>query len=57
MDNKDNLIDSTLSVVNDTLTNFDNTLGNVPIYKSGHDLGAVISRFIDRIVDIIPNVK
>jgi len=57
MENTDDLVDSTLNVVSTSITNFDNVLGNVPLYKSGHDVGGVISRLIDRIVDTIPGVK
>lgn len=51
------IIDSTLNVVSSSISNFDNVLGHVPLYKSGHNMGAAISKLIDNIVDIIPNRK
>ncbi|MBJ7879862.1 hypothetical protein [Gelidibacter salicanalis] len=57
MENTDDIVDSTLNVVSNSITNFDNVLGNVPLYKGGHQLGGAISRFIDRIVDTIPDIK
>lgn len=54
MENTDDIIDTTLDVVGSSMNNFDNTLGKVPIYKSGHNLGGFISRMIDNFVDSIP---
>lgn len=51
------IIDSTLNVVSSSISNFDNVLGHVPLYKSGHNIGGAISKLIDNIVDIIPNRK
>ena len=57
MEDTDDIIDSTLSVVNNSITNFDNVLGHVPLYKNGHNIGSMISNFIDSIVDSIPLIK
>ena len=57
MDDTKDILDSTLNVVNNSITNFDNVLGHVPLYKSGHNLGGAISNLIDTIVDYIPNLK
>jgi len=57
MENTDDIVDSTLNVVSNSITNFDNVLGHVPLYKSGHDVGGFLSRFIDRIVDTIPDIR
>lgn len=57
MQNTDDLLDSTLNVVSNSISNFDNVLGHVPLYKSGHNVGSALSRFIDTIVDSIPNLK
>ncbi|HLT32326.1 MAG TPA: hypothetical protein VKZ98_00920 [Aquaticitalea sp.] len=54
METSDNIIDSTLDVVGDSMNTFDNTLGKVPLYKAGHNVGGAISRFIDRFVDHLP---
>lgn len=54
MDKTDDILDSTLNVVNNSITNFDNVLGHVPLYKTGHDVGGSLSRLIDSIVDSIP---
>ncbi|MGC1631079.1 MAG: hypothetical protein WA749_03100 [Gelidibacter sp.] len=57
MDDTNDILDSTLNVVSNSITNFDNVLGHVPLYKSGHRLGGAISDLIDTIVDIIPIIK
>lgn len=57
MEDTDDIVDSTLNVVSNSITNFDNVLGNVPLYKSGHQLGGALSKLIDRIVDAIPDIK
>ncbi|MEO5789672.1 MAG: hypothetical protein ACOH2D_08615 [Gelidibacter sp.] len=57
MDDTNDIVDSTLNVVSNSITNFDNVLGHVSLYKSGHKLGGAISNLIDRIVDIIPIIK
>lgn len=57
MENTDDILDSTLNVVSNSITNFDNVLGRVPLYKSGHNIGAAMSKFIDSVVDIIPDFK
>lgn len=57
MDNTNDILDSTLNVVSNSITNFDTVLGHVPLYKSGHKLGSAISNLIDTIVDIIPIMK
>lgn len=54
MEDTDDILDSTLNVVNNSITNFDNVLGHVPLYKGGHEVGGAISRLIDSIVDILP---
>lgn len=54
MEDTDDLLDSTLNVVNNSITNFDNVLGHVPLYKGGHKIGDALSRFIDTVVDAIP---
>ena len=50
----DDIIDTTLDVVGSSMSNFDSTLGKVPIYKAGHNLGGIISRLIDKLVDSVP---
>ncbi|MCK7590085.1 hypothetical protein M0G43_05840 [Subsaxibacter sp. CAU 1640] len=55
MDNSNNIIDSSLEVAHSTLDNFDSTLGKIPIYKAGHNLGGFISGLIDKMVDMVPN--
>ena len=57
MDDTNDILDSTLNVVSNSITNFDNVLGHVPLYKSGHNLGNSISRLIDGIVDLIPIIR
>ena len=57
MQDTDDLVDSTLNVVSNSINNFDNVLGHVPLYKSGHNVGGALSRFIDTLVDSIPNIK
>ncbi len=57
MENTKDILDSTLNVVSNSITNFDNVLGHIPLYKSGHTLGGAISNLIDSIVDIIPIMK
>lgn len=57
MENTDDIVDSTLNVVSNSINNFDNVLGHVPLYKGGHKLGSSISRFIDGLVDAIPNLR
>ena len=54
MDNTNDILDSTLGVVSNSLDNFDSTLGKIPIYKAGHNLGGFISSIIDKMVDVIP---
>lgn len=57
MDNNEDLVDSTLNVVSNSINNFDNVLGHVPLYKSGHALGGKMSQLIDSVIDLIPNLK
>lgn len=57
MENTNDIVDSTLNVVSNSITNFDNVLGHVPLYKSGHNIGSAISKLIDSIVDVIPDIK
>lgn len=57
MENTDDIVDSTLNVVSNSITNFDNVLGHVPLYKSGHQVGGALSKLIDRLVDTIPDIK
>ncbi len=57
MDNTNDILDSTLNVVSNSITNFDNVLGHVPLYKSGHKVGGALSNLIDTIVDSIPIMK
>lgn len=57
MEDNTDILDSTLNVVSNSITNFDNVLGHVPLYKSGHSIGGAISNFIDTLVDAIPIVK
>jgi hypothetical protein len=40
--------------MSESIGSFDNTLGKIPLYTSGHNLGGFISRLIDSIVDSIP---
>lgn len=54
METTDDIIDTTLDVVSSSMKTFDTSLGKVPIYQAGHNLGAVISRLIDQFVSIIP---
>lgn len=54
MENSNDIIDTTLDVVNTSITNFDNALGKVPLYQAGHNVGSALSRLIDRIVDALP---
>lgn len=51
MENSNDILDSTLEVVNNSINNFDTALGKVPIYHAGHNVGGAISRLIDRMVD------
>lgn len=57
MEDTNDILDSTLNVVSNSITNFDNVLGHVPLYKSGHKLGDAISKLIDSAVDLIPIIK
>ncbi|MBO3097877.1 hypothetical protein [Gelidibacter pelagius] len=57
MEDTNDIVDSTLNVVSNSITNFDNVLGHVPLYKSGHNIGGAISKLIDSIVDVIPDIK
>lgn len=57
MEDNTDILDSTLNVVSNSITNFDNVLGHVPLYKSGHSIGGAISHLIDTLVDAIPIVK
>lgn len=57
MEDTNDILDSTLNVVNNSITNFDNVLGHVPLYKGGHKFGGSISNLIDTIVDMIPIMK
>ncbi len=54
MEEDNDIVDNTLNVMSDSISTFDQTFNKVPIYKGGHNLGAAISSFIDRIVDSIP---
>lgn len=56
MEEDKDIIGNTLNVMSESIGTFDNTLGKLPIYKSGHNLGGAISRFIDSIVDSIPMI-
>lgn len=51
MENSNDIIDTTLDVVNNSINNFDHALGKVPLYQAGHNVGSAISRLIDRMVD------
>ncbi len=53
--NNDNIVDSTLNIMSTAIGSFDQTLGKTPIYKSGHNFGAFISNFIDKVIDTIPD--
>lgn len=57
MEKSDDIIDSTLEVVSNSMSTFDTTLGKIPLYKAGHNLGGTLSRFIDSIVEMIPIEK
>ncbi|WP_157491954.1 hypothetical protein [Gelidibacter mesophilus] len=57
MEDTNDIVDSTLNVVSNSINNFDNVLGHVPLYKSGHNIGGAISKLIDSIVDVIPDLK
>lgn len=57
MEDTNDIVDSTLNVVSNSITNFDNVLGHIPLYKSGHNIGGAISKLIDSIVDVIPDIK
>ncbi len=57
MEDNNDILDSTLNVVSNSITNFDNVLGHVPLYKNGHNVGSAISNLIDSIVDLIPIIK
>lgn len=57
MENTNDILDSTLNVVSNSITNFDHVLGHVPLYKSGHNIGGALSKLIDSVVDIIPDIK
>jgi len=48
------IVDNTLNIISESISTFDNTLGKVPIYQSGHNLGGFISRLIDSVVDGLP---
>lgn len=54
MNEENDLVDNTLNIMSESIGSFDNTLGKVPIYKSGHKLGGFISRLIDSIIDGLP---
>ncbi len=54
METSDDIIDTTLELVSTSMKNFDSTLGKVPIYESGHNFGAFLSRLIDQLVNTIP---
>lgn len=54
METSDDIIDTTLDVVGSSMSNFDNALGKVPIYKAGHNFGGAISKLIDKLIDTIP---
>jgi hypothetical protein len=54
MEEDNDLVNNTLNIMSESIGTFDNTLGKIPIYKSGHNLGDVISRLIDSMVDSIP---
>ncbi|MBA6153610.1 hypothetical protein [Gelidibacter maritimus] len=57
MEDNNDIVDSTLNVVSNSITNFDNVLGHIPLYKSGHNIGGAISKLIDSVVDVIPDIK
>lgn len=57
MEDTNDILDSTLNVVSNSITNFDNVLGHVPLYKGGHKVGGSISNLIDTLVDFIPDFK
>lgn len=54
METSNDIIDNTLEVMSNSLDNFDSTLGKVPIFKAGHNLGSAISNFIDGFVNKLP---
>lgn len=55
MENSNDIIDTTLDVVSNSINNFDNALGKVPLYQAGHNIGTAISRLIDKMVDAFPS--
>lgn len=54
MEEYNDLVDNTLNIMSESIGSFDNTLGKIPLYASGHNLGSFISGLIDSIVDRIP---
>lgn len=54
METSDDIIDSTLDVVTNSMNTFDSTLGKVPLYQAGHNVGGAISSLIDRLVNRLP---
>ena len=54
METSDDIIDSALGVVSNSIDNFDTTLGKMPLYKAGHNAGGFMSRLIDNFVDKLP---
>lgn len=57
MEDDNDIVDNTLNIMSESIGTFDQTFNKLPIYKGGHNLGAAISRFIDRIVDTFPATK
>jgi len=55
MEEDNDIVDNTLNVVSDSIGTFDHTLGKLPVYKSGHKVGGLISRLIDKFVDSFPS--
>ena len=51
MENSENIIDSTLNAVGNSMASIDSAFEKIPIYKSGHHVGGKISQWIDRLVD------
>jgi len=55
MENSNNIIESTLEVAHSTFENIDSTLGKIPVYKAGHNVGGMVSSFIDKLANMLPN--
>lgn len=51
METSENIIDSTLDVVGNSMNTIDTAFGKIPVYKSGHFVGGKISKWIDSLID------